>query len=59
MAKSAEPKKPVLVRLPVPAHEELLRRSAQETVRRGETVSVPLLIAEYVAQKLEDTKGDK
>jgi hypothetical protein len=59
VAKSAEPKKPVLVRLPMPAHEELLRRSAVETVRRGETVSVPLLIAEYVRQKLEETKGEK
>jgi hypothetical protein len=59
VAKSAEPKKPVLVRLPVPAHEELLRRSAEETVRRGETVSVPLLIAEYVSQKLEEKKGEK
>jgi hypothetical protein len=43
----------------VPAHEELLRRSAEETVRRGETVSVPLLIAEYVSQKLEEKKGEK
>lgn len=54
MARSAEPKTPVLVRLPTELHERLTDISAEETKKRRKTVSVPMLIAEYVAKTVNE-----
>ena len=43
-----EDKKGVLVRLPQKLHQDLLREASQESVKRGETVSVPRLILEIL-----------
>ncbi len=42
-----EDKKGVLVRLPQKLHQDLLREASQESVKRGETVSVPRLILKF------------
>ncbi len=43
-------KKPVLVRMPKDMYDRYLKRSAMETAKRGETVSVPKLIVETLAE---------
>ncbi|CAH0444172.1 hypothetical protein LMG10661_00696 [Ralstonia syzygii subsp. syzygii] len=51
-----EDKKAVMVRLPLKLHEKLLREAAQESVKRGETVTVPRLIVEILQARVEAKK---
>jgi hypothetical protein len=51
-----EDKKGVLVRLPQKLHQDLLREASQESVKRGETVSVPRLILEILQARAKAKK---
>ncbi|MEO1358689.1 MAG: hypothetical protein AAFW48_23335 [Pseudomonadota bacterium] len=51
-----EDKKGVLIRLPQKLHQELLREASQESVKRGETVSVPRLILEILQARAKSKK---
>ncbi|CAJ0718564.1 hypothetical protein LMG7143_04449 [Ralstonia thomasii] len=53
MPEAKEEKKPVLVRLPPKVYKALLREASQESVRRGETVTVPRLILEILTEWAE------
>ena len=51
-----EDKKGVLVRLPQKLHQDFLREASQESVKRGETVSVPRLILEILQARAKAKK---
>ncbi|MGC0015093.1 hypothetical protein ACPPTR_06240 [Ralstonia pseudosolanacearum] len=52
----SEDKKAVMVRLPLKLHEKLLREAAQDSVKRGETITVPRLIVEILLARTESKK---
>lgn len=47
-------KKPVLVRIPKDLFDSLLVLSANETVVRGRSLSVPALIVELLSERMKD-----
>lgn len=59
MARHAAPKKPVLVRLPVPTYNALLAKSSEEGVARGQPVSIQVLIVEGIDEWLKSEKEEK
>lgn len=46
------PKKPVLIRVPQYIYDQLLVRSAMETVIRNKSLSVPSLVVELIIAEL-------
>lgn len=52
-------KKQVLVRVPMPTHEKLVRRSISATRARGKTVSVPKMIVEILEKALNNPGEEK
>lgn len=56
MSEAKEENKPVLVRLPPKLHQELLREASQESVKRGQTVSVPRLILDILQARAKSKK---